>query len=217
MSWAKPKVLASILQHHDVCVYLDTDAIFARLDLPLEWLLNYWKIDPKGHSMALATDPQIPMNLDDFGKVYHNTGFIALVNNHRTLEILGQWAKCPDDGDPYPDCTRFRNRQRFRLDKSRKNLVVTGTDQAGFGNYVRYDYSESIVTLNCSEANGYPLSGTECEGTFVRHFWNAKDSHLKVEMASQAPGRYLELLNAQYRKEKVQFWVEESSLDAQSS
>lgn len=164
MYWSKPKVLASILQRHDVCIYIDTDATFARLDLPLEWLLNYWQIEPKRHSMALAADPQKAGNMDDRGKVYHNTGFIVLLNSPRTSEILDNWAKCPDDGEPYPECTRFRYRKYFRLDKARKNLIVQETDQAGFGNYVRYDYPESIATLNCSEANGYQLSATECEG-----------------------------------------------------
>ncbi|USW48005.1 Putative nucleotide-diphospho-sugar transferase, glycosyltransferase 34 [Septoria linicola] len=217
MSWKKPSILASILQHHDVCVYIDTDATFARLDLPLEWLLNYWQIDPKAHSMALATDPQKAGNIDEMGNVFHNTGFIVLRKSPRTFEILKQWAKCPDDGEPYPGCTRFRTRKFYRLDKARKNLIITGTDQAGFGNYVRYDYPESIATLNCSEANGFPQSGSECDGTFVRHFWTGKHTHIKVEMARQAPGRYLELLNAQYRREREDFWIEEATLAKRGS
>ena len=212
ISWSKPKVLHNILQRHDLCIYIDTDATFARLDLPLEWLLNYWQLDPSIHAMALATDPPNPANLDERGRVYHNTGFIVLHNTPQTFEMLEKWSKCPDEGEPYPQCTRFRNRVYTRLDKERKNLRVQQTDQAGFGNHVRYDYLESIATLNCTEANGYPLSGTECEGTFIRHFWLGKQNHIKIEMASQAPGRYLELLSAQYRREKEHFWVREAEL-----
>lgn len=193
--------MTEILKKHDACVFIDSDAIFAHLDLPFEWLMNYWRINPKNNSLALANDPDEDYNKDRWGRIYLNTGFIVAQNNPRTHTILDAWNRCADDGEPYANCTEFR-----------KNSPGRPTDQGGFGTYIRYDYFDDIAELPCTEANGFPLSGTECHGQFIRHLWTGKDDHIKVEVGLQTPGPYLELLHRQFLAEKASFHITEKQL-----
>ena len=120
-SWKKPTVISKILKEHDVCIYLDSDAIFHHLNLPFEWLMNYWTLSPDNNAMALAVDPDTEGNKDRYGKLNLNTGFIISQNNPTTYKIMDAWNRCPDDDGPYPGCEVFR-----------KNTPGQPTDQGGF-------------------------------------------------------------------------------------
>ncbi|KAG6007582.1 hypothetical protein E4U21_005780 [Claviceps maximensis] len=200
-SWKKPSIISRILKEHDVCIYLDSDAIFYNLDMPFEWLMNYWKLNPDKNSMALAVDPNFGYNKDKFGKLYLNTGFIVSQNNPTTHKIMDDWSRCPDDDGPYPGCDKFRF-----------SWPGQPTDQGGFGTFVRYNYTEHIRELPCTEANGYPLSRSGCEGKFIRHMWTGKDNWLKLEVGQQLPGPFLRLFHEQYVKDKPTFYIEEADL-----
>ncbi|EQK97763.1 hypothetical protein G6O67_004827 [Ophiocordyceps sinensis] len=200
-SWKKPPVMAKILKEHDVCVYLDSDAIFPRLDLPFEWLLNYWQLFPEINSLALAVDPDLEGNKDRFGKLYLNTGFIVAQNNPTTYDILDAWQKCPDEDGPYPACVDFRY-----------NAPGQPTDQGGFGTFVRYNFTEHIRELPCVEANGFPQNDWGCKGQFIRHLWTSKSDQIKIDVGEQVPGPYLQLFHQQYMDERDGFYMTESSL-----
>lgn len=200
-SWRKPPVISKILKEHDVCIYLDSDAIFHHLDLPFEWLMNYWKLYPDNNSLALAIDPDLDHNKDRFGKLYLNTGFIVAQNNPMTHKIMDHWSKCPDDNGPYPGCEKFR-----------LNQPGQPTDQGGFGTFVRYNFTEHIRELPCTEANGYPQGGSGCHGVFIRHLWFGKDDQIKLDVGQQMPGPYPKLFHEQYLREKPTFYIEEADL-----
>lgn len=195
--------MAEILRDHDACLYLDSDAIFNHLDLPFEWLMNYWDIHKSNNSLALATDPDLDKNKDKFGKLFLNTGFIVAQNNPKTFEILKAWESCADDGGIHPECTSFRT-----------NARGMPTDQGGFGTFIRYDYPEDIKELPCVEANGYMESMTGCNGRFIKHVWTAKDTWLNIAVGQQFPGRFLEVFHSQFLKEKDKFYFTEEQLMA---
>ncbi|RCI13386.1 hypothetical protein L249_1229 [Ophiocordyceps polyrhachis-furcata BCC 54312] len=202
-SWKKPSVLSRILREHDVCVYLDSDAIFPRLDLPFEWLLNYWQLRPENNSLALALDPDLDNNKDRLGNLYLNTGFIVAQNNEKTYDILHAWHTCPDQGGPYyPECGQFRYNEPGRP-----------TDQAGF-RLLSYNYTDDIVQLPCVEANGFPQNDWGCKGQFLRHLWTGKEDQIKVDVGEQLPGPYLRLFHQQYLDELQSFYMAEADLMA---
>ncbi|PFH58643.1 hypothetical protein XA68_13412 [Ophiocordyceps unilateralis] len=202
-SWKKPSVLARILREHDVCIYMDSDAIFPRLDLPFEWLLNYWQLYPHNNSLALALDPDLDNNKDRLGNLYLNTGFIVAQNNEKTYDILNAWHTCPDEGGPYyPECGHFRYNEPGRP-----------TDQAGF-RLLSYDYPDRIIQLPCVEANGFPQNDWGCKGQFLRHLWTGKEDQIKVDVGEQLPGPYLHLFHQQYRQEMDAFYMAEEDLMA---
>ena len=180
---------------------MDSDAIFHRLDLPFEWLMNYWDLDPSRNSLALAIDPELEHNRNKFGDLYLNTGFIIAQNNERTFQILKDWEECPNDGSKYPDCKQFRY-----------NDPGKPTDQGGFGTYIRYDYPEDIKELPCTEANGFPESKTGCSGLFIQHLWTGKSDWIKVRIGEQLPGKFLELFHRQFLDEKDEFFIAEAEL-----
>ncbi|KAF5006213.1 hypothetical protein FDECE_7372 [Fusarium decemcellulare] len=200
-SWKKPPILTRLLRKHKACIFLDSDAIFNRLDLPFEWLMNYWQLHPDTNSLALAADPNAKNNQDKFGKVYLNTGFIILQNNEKTFEILKEWEDCPNEGGKHPECTDFR-----------KNRPGKPTDQGGFGTYIRYDYPKDIKELKCTEANGFPESRSGCDGKFVKHLWTGKKDHIKNAIGGQLPGVLLEMFHRQFMDEKKDFYVSERDL-----
>ncbi|KAF4122000.1 Nucleotide-diphospho-sugar transferase [Geosmithia morbida] len=202
-SWKKPPVMSEILKHHDACIYLDSDAIFHRLDLPFEWLMNYWQVHPSENSLALAFDPVADNNMDKFGKVYLNTGFIIAQNNERTFEVMKAWQQCPDDDSVHPGCKDFR-----------LNHPGRPTDQGGFGTYIRYDYAEDIKELPCDEANGYLESGSGCNGRFIEHLWTGKSTHIKVAVGEQLPGDLLEVFHRRFTEERNDYYFTEAELFA---
>lgn len=200
-SWKKPPIISQILKKHKACVFLDSDAIFHHLDLPFEWLMNYWQLHPKTNSLALAADPGSDNNKDKFGKVYLNTGFIIAQNNEKTYEIMDAWQNCPEEGGDHPECVEFR-----------KNRPGKPTDQGGFGTYIRYDFPKDIKELPCTEANGFMESKSGCDGIFIKHLWTGKDSWIKVAIGEQVPGRLLPLFHKRFLAEKKDYYITEKEL-----
>lgn len=163
-TWIKPSALANNIANYKFIVFLDADATFRFLHLPIEWLLNYWNIKPH-HSFVMAKDPwdlhEPQYNSDRFNRTYTNTGFMIVQNNNTTLPILKAWHECPNDLR-YPGCSQWKQ-SKFH-------------EQSAFGEYIRYDYGEYIKELDCGEANGFPgVKLSKCEGKFVRHYWFQKD------------------------------------------
>ncbi|KAF2194004.1 hypothetical protein K469DRAFT_727456 [Zopfia rhizophila CBS 207.26] len=162
-TWVKPSAIANQLKNYKFIVFLDADAAFRHMHLPIEWLLNYWKIEPK-HSITMALDPwtkEYPQsNSDRFNRTLTNTGFMIIQNNENTPEILKAWHECPDE-KRYKGCSEWK-KPKFH-------------EQSAFGEFVRYDYEEYIKELPCAEANGYPeVDVAQCKGKFIRHYWFEK-------------------------------------------
>lgn len=159
-TWIKPSALAQHIRHYKFIVFLDADATFRFMHLPVEWMLNYWKIEPT-HSITMALDPwsvdEADYNSDRFNRTYTNTGFMVVQNNAKTMEILKAWHECPDD-TRYPGCSYWKE-PKFH-------------EQSAFGEHIRYDYEKYVKELPCAEANGFPgVSVSDCQGRFVRHYW----------------------------------------------
>lgn len=164
-TWIKPSALANHIRDYKFIVFLDADATFRFMQLPIEWMLNYWKVEEK-HSLTMALDPWDPKapqyNSDRFNRTYTNTGFMVVQNNANVMEMLKAWHECPDD-KRYKDCSQWKE-PKFH-------------EQSAFGEYIRYDYEESIMELPCAEANGYPgVKVSNCQGKFIRHYWFEKDT-----------------------------------------
>ncbi|OCL01374.1 hypothetical protein AOQ84DRAFT_306820, partial [Glonium stellatum] len=160
-TWIKPSAIADVLKDYKFAIFPDADAAVNHMQIPMEWLLNYWDIDEKT-SLAMALDPDGPgrVNNDTNGRVYANTGFIIARQSARTQDILRAWNECPSD-TRYPGCSTWK-KPRFH-------------EQSAFGSYVRYDYEENIKELPCTEANGEPDFKT-CPGVFISHFWWRTDN-----------------------------------------
>jgi hypothetical protein len=125
-------------------------------------MLNRWNVT-KSTSLTLAFDPDEPQNKDAARNgTLLNCGFVVAQNLPRTFEILDAWSHCPDTEERYPGCSRWK--------------TTWPAEQAAFGEYIRYDFdgAHDIHTVPCDEANGFPTSGTECSGRFVRHHWTDK-------------------------------------------
>ena len=178
-TWIKPSAFAQVLQkspHYKFIVFLDADATFHHMQLPIEWLLNYWQIEER-HSITLALDPwekeRPHQNADRFDRALGNTGFMIIQNNNMTMEILKAWHECPDNVR-YAGCSRWKN-PMFH-------------EQSAFGEFIRYDYPTFIKELECRDANGSPgVEVSQCKGEFVRHFWLDK-GRVKSEFAENVMG-----------------------------
>lgn len=159
-TWIKPSALANHIKNYKFIVFLDADAAFRFLHVPIEWMLNYWDIKSH-HSFVMAKDPwsaeEPQFNSDRFNRTLTNTGFMLVQNNENTMPILKAWHECPDDVR-YTNCSQWKQ-PRFH-------------EQSAFGEYIRYDYEQYIKELECGEANGYPgVTASNCQGRFVRHYW----------------------------------------------
>lgn len=173
-TWIKPSAIGNELKKYKWIVFLDADATFRYMHLPIEWLLNYWEIRPE-HSITMALDPWEPenpqYNSDRNNRTLTNTGFMLVQNNPHTMEILKAWHECPDD-TRYDGCSYW------------KNSTHKFHEQSAFGEYVRYDYENYIKELPCAEANGFPgVKVSQCEGRFIRHYWFEK-SLVKQDFAN---------------------------------
>lgn len=166
--WSKVIFTKELLKQYDVVVMLDYDAMFVTPQLPLEWLLNYWKIGPET-LVAMAEDPNGDPNFDIRHRVNVNSGFIIAQAGEKTQQLFHDWADCPSE-TRYPGCAVWKD-QPFH-------------EQSAFSSYVRYNFldgysvdthPEYIRTLPCQEANGYPeVANCGCWGQFVRHYWGHK-------------------------------------------
>jgi len=166
--WSKIVFTMEMLKQYDVVIMMDSDAMFATPQVPLEWLLNYWKIGPEV-LVAMAEDPLAEHNLDARRKVNINSGFIIAQAGNLTQRLFKDWAECPSE-TRYPGCAEWKKRPFH--------------EQSAFSSHVRYDFLDGysidthpqyIRTVPCAEANGYPkVAGSGCSGQFVRHFWGDK-------------------------------------------
>jgi hypothetical protein len=162
-TWIKPSALANHIKNYKFIVFLDADAAFRFLHVPIEWMLNYWDIKPKD-AITMAKDPWDPKspqyNSDRFNRTYTNTGFMIVQNTAQTLPILKAWHECPDDVR-YANCSQWKQ-PRFH-------------EQSAFGEYIRYDYEDYIKELDCGQANGFPgVEISNCQGKLIRHYWFEK-------------------------------------------
>ncbi|KAJ5095371.1 hypothetical protein NUU61_004727 [Penicillium alfredii] len=151
------------LKDYQFVVFMDADAIFTYSHLPIEWLLNHWEISDKT-LIALAEDPSRNVHLDEDGQIELNTGFMIAQSSSRTLEMFEAWESCPD-GTRYKDCSRWKKEWSH--------------EQDAFSDYIRHDFNrpEDIKVITCKEGNRFPGNGQDesCEGSFVEHYWQAKD------------------------------------------
>ncbi|KAK3693068.1 hypothetical protein B0T22DRAFT_475916 [Podospora appendiculata] len=166
--WTKIIFTRELLKEFDIVVMLDYDAMFPSPELPIEWLLNYWKID-KEVMVAMAEDPDADNNKDLRGNLNLNTGFIIAQAGENTQRLFKDWAECPEE-TRYKGCAEWKDKIFH--------------EQTGFSSYVRYDFLDGysidthpqyIRKLPCMEANGIPLKkDAGCGGQFVRHYWGDK-------------------------------------------
>ncbi|KAL2017428.1 hypothetical protein VTK56DRAFT_2084 [Thermocarpiscus australiensis] len=166
--WSKVIFTKELLKHYDVVVMLDYDAMFPSPELPLEWLLNYWKIGPEV-MVAMAEDPAGGPNFDLRHRVNINSGFIIAQASENTQRLFKDWAECPSE-TRYPGCAVWKDKLFH--------------EQAAFSSHVRYDFLDGysidthpqyIRMLPCDEANGIPeVAGSGCTGQLVRHYWGGK-------------------------------------------
>lgn len=159
-TWIKPSALANLIHDYKFIVFLDADATFRFMQLPMEWMMNYWNVEPH-HSFVMAKDPWDPKepqyNSDRFNRTYTNTGFMIVQNNEQVMPILKAWHECPDDVR-YPNCSQWKE-PKFH-------------EQSAFGEYIRYDFEDNIKELDCGQANGFPgVEVSNCQGKFIRHYW----------------------------------------------
>ncbi|KAM0547792.1 hypothetical protein ACHAPJ_010253 [Fusarium lateritium] len=161
-TWVKVPIIREALKAHNFVVFLDADAGFMHMELPFEWLMNYWNITNKT-LVALSNDPDSPRNRDEKGKVMQNTGFIIARQDARSQKLFSDWEHCPTE-------VKYKGCKHWGKDWAH--------EQAAFANYVRYDYSSSgeVGVIPCGEGNGAPYIGDKtCNGVFVRHHWFKKD------------------------------------------
>lgn len=166
--WSKVIFTQELLKSFDIVVMLDYDAMFPSPEVPLEWLLNYWRVG-RDVLVAMAEDPDAEHNLDLRRRVNVNSGFIIAQASDNTQRLFADWAECPEE-TRYKGCARWK-REMFH-------------EQAAFSSHVRYDFLDGlsvdtearyIHVLPCLEANGIPeVSHVGCAGQLVRHYWGEK-------------------------------------------
>lgn len=159
------------IKHYEYVVFLDGDAIFTHLHLPLEWLLNYWGISGKT-TMALAEDPKGFLNVKGLD-INLNTGFVIAHQTPRSEEFFDAWMTCPDEN-------RYAGCGIWKLTHTHEQAVVN--------EYLRYDYPDEIQILPCTEANRYLNTDDECAGEFISHYWPYKE--LLVGAAKEVMAQY---------------------------
>jgi hypothetical protein len=187
-TWIKVPMMKEALKTYDIVVFVDSDVMFPHLELPLEWLMNYWNITPDT-LIAMATAPDFPQNKDSQGNVLLNTGFVIVQrgqHSSRIQEMFEVWEQCPEE-------TRYAGCSNWKFEWSH--------EQAAFGNYIRYDFNDSpdsIRVIPCTEANGSPAARDDlgCGGELIRHYWHDKalpNSELEENIARYFVPRLHEL------------------------
>jgi hypothetical protein len=167
--WAKVIFTRELLREYDIVVTVDYDAMFTTPQVPIEWMLNYWRIGPET-LVAMAEDPAGNPNFDVRHKVNVNSGFIIAQAGEKTQRLFKDWAECPSE-TRYPGCAVWKEKPFH--------------EQSAFSSHVRYDFLDGysidshpqyIRMLPCKEANGYPeVAECGCLGQFVRHYWANKN------------------------------------------
>ncbi|KAH8667123.1 hypothetical protein BX600DRAFT_511988 [Xylariales sp. PMI_506] len=65
-AWGKIVMMEHALKNHDWVVFFDSDAIMANPEVPIEWLMNYWRVDGNT-SIAIASESLLERDKDDRG------------------------------------------------------------------------------------------------------------------------------------------------------
>jgi galactosyl transferase GMA12/MNN10 family len=191
--WTKIPAMSDTLRDYRFVVTLDADAIFRDLELPYEWLLNRWNVTPET-SFAMPLDPSWDQNKNKFGRLNTNAGFITVQNLPRTHEILRAWEACPEK----PGCEHFKD--------------GWPAEQGAFGEFTRYEFNRStdIREFACTDGNGFPEMGTECEGLFVTHYTIDK-SLLKKGIADSLARSVMGMMHADIQQHKQTAIIERTS------
>lgn len=104
------------LDKYQFVVFMDADAVWNQLELPLEWLHNHWDF---GLNTSLALSEDWGLCTTANGLRCLNTGFIIAQQNERTWEILQAWS-----GVQFPGCEElnrtFRTNRRLLMIISRR-------------------------------------------------------------------------------------------------
>jgi hypothetical protein len=197
-TWVKVPAMRKALEKHDFVIFLDSDAIFENVALPVEWLMGLWNITDDT-ILAIAKDPWVPNNSDAKGKVMWNTGFMIGQKSERTNEFFSRWEDCPT-GQRYKECTKW--------------AYSWAHEQAALANHVRYDYveNEDVRVINCNEGNGLPgpRGGPNCNGVFIRHFWYGKNSTI-TELYNVLPEESVVDLHRHFHDRLSDFYLDASS------
>lgn len=196
-TWVKVPAIQEALKTHDIVVFLDADAIFHYIDLPLEWLMGHWNIT-ENTLLAATIDIDESSNFDSKGNIYWNTGFIIAQQSERTQEMFTRWEACPTE-EEYEGCSYWKESWAH--------------EQAAFGNYIRYDYNHSgyLQPLPCNEANGSPEPYGECRGVFVRHYWHNKQKTIE-ELYEQVSSETVNMVHQLFHDQIDRFFVDGSNL-----
>ncbi|KAI9172610.1 hypothetical protein HJFPF1_02117 [Paramyrothecium foliicola] len=196
-TWVKVPIIREALKTHDIVVFLDADAVFQQMHLPLEWLLSLWNVRPET-LVAMSEDPNSPVNRDDKGWVLWNTGFIIAQQSERTQELFNKWEDCPT-GRHHPKCTHW--------------AYSWAHEQAAFGAYIRYEYNttDDFAVIPCMDGNGGPRGGPHCQGIFVRHHWF--DKHAPVdELYAMLSDQLVQRLHRHFLDHKDKFFLDVSHM-----
>jgi hypothetical protein len=164
-TWVKPHVLLDLLPGYKFVVFIDADATWQHLEVPLEWMFNRWGITPET-SIAMPLDVRMGEATPE--KLEANTGLIVAQALNYTYELLTAWKDCPDELR-YPGCGRWREEWAH--------------EQRAFSQYIRHDFNPNktnIIEIPCDDAMGFPgiadsgFIADNCTGQFVRHHTIAK-------------------------------------------
>ncbi|KAF2150270.1 hypothetical protein K461DRAFT_230306 [Myriangium duriaei CBS 260.36] len=158
-TWVKVPAIREVLKsNYKFIVFIDSDALFPHLKIPLEYLIDYWNITS---DIALAVGLAQPdkINFDRFHhKQTDNTGFMVVQNIPAAHDLFKDWDECPTDVK-YKDCSHWK---KIRLH-----------EQNAYSDYIRYDYADVVRELPCDEVNGWSqhrsINGGHCSGQLVRH------------------------------------------------
>jgi hypothetical protein len=200
-AWTKLPAIREALKSHEIVMFLDADAIFENLELPLEWMLSHWNITKKT-MVALPEDVHQTPNYDDQGQLFWNAGVIVAQSGERkddVQELFNRWEDCPTEKE-YKGCAKW--------------LVRWAAEQAAFNNYIRYTYDqqEDLRVLPCNEANGnYGHKSFGCHGNLVSHWWHQKE-FVVTRLFQQADTCTVYNLHQHFLKEQSKYFVDWSDL-----
>ncbi|KAF2850495.1 hypothetical protein T440DRAFT_396620, partial [Plenodomus tracheiphilus IPT5] len=179
-TWVKPHVFKELLPDYQFIVFLDADAVFSHLEIPLEWMFNRWGIT-ENTMIAMPHDTEefrdeTPISVDSTGLPVLNSGFVVLQNHSLTLDMLSAWANCPTE-ERYEGCAEWKHNWSH--------------EQRAFAEYIRHDpefnvSADSIIGIPCDDAMGWPgfkdrmemqgnIGISDCSGHLVRHYTLGKD------------------------------------------
>ena len=126
--------MSELLKTYRFVVFIDRDAFFNHMEVPLEWLFNRWNLTEQT-SIAAPLDVLFRdgnATLDAKGRRIQNNGFIIAQSSPRTQEILEAWMNCWND-IRYPGCSYWKENW--------------GNEQSAFAEYVRYEFNREHDVL----------------------------------------------------------------------